>query len=195
MTAVPPRRPDAGRPRDTDPRSRAVRRDRRFSDELAAARRQMPAADVERGTPASPGRTPPRPGARPALPRAEAAPDPAAPPAAPLTSPVPLGALASADPTPPLRAAVRAQPAAVESARAGDARLTLDLGAGALRVDLRADAAGIALTLRPAAPHERAAAAELPALVSALQARGVRVARAEVRGRHPGRGPTGRRAR
>ncbi|WP_242395406.1 hypothetical protein [Anaeromyxobacter oryzisoli] len=104
-------------------------------------------------------------------------------------------ATASAD---ALRAAVRALPAAVEAARvASGGQVTLAFGA-ALGVDLRAAAGGIELTLRPTAALERAAAAELPGLVAALRARGLRVARATVQARSAdpscGRSPA-RRAR
>ncbi|BDG01952.1 hypothetical protein [Anaeromyxobacter oryzae] len=82
-----------------------------------------------------------------------------------------------------LRAGVRALPAAVEAARvAGGDRVALAFGS-ALGVDLRGGAAGLELTLRPAAALERAARAELPGLVAALRARGIRVARATVRSR------------
>jgi hypothetical protein len=75
---------------------------------------------------------------------------------------------------------VRALPPVIEAARLQDgARLALTLG-GALAVDLRGGAAGVEVTLRPAAALGQAAAAELPALVAALRARGVRVARAEL---------------
>jgi hypothetical protein len=91
-------------------------------------------------------------------------------------------AVAAAD---ALRAVVRALPAAIEAARvANGAHLALAFGA-ALGVDLRGTAAGVEVTLRPAAALERAAAAELPALLAALSARGVRVARASVRAAAP----------
>jgi hypothetical protein len=95
-----------------------------------------------------------------------------------------------------LRAAVRALPAAVEAARvAAGSQLALSFGP-ALGVELRAGPGGLELTLRPAAALDRAAAAELPGLVAALRARGLTVARAEVRARTDGRadggGPPGR---
>lgn len=82
-----------------------------------------------------------------------------------------------------LRAAVRAVPPAIAAARVLEgAPLTLSFGP-ALGVDLQRGAGGLEVTLRPAAALERAAAAELPALVAALRARGLRVSRAEVRAR------------
>ena len=91
-----------------------------------------------------------------------------------------------------LRAAVRAAPAAITSSlRAGGAQLALSFGA-ALSLDLRAGSQGLELTLRPAAGLERVTRAELPGLVEALRAQGLRVARAEVRPRAPA---TPRRAR
>lgn len=90
-----------------------------------------------------------------------------------------------------LRAAVRALPAAVEAVRLHQgAQVTLSLGS-ALGVDLRTGAAGVELTLRPAAALDRVVAAELPALVAALRARGVRVGRVEVRSGPGERRPTG----
>ncbi len=71
---------------------------------------------------------------------------------------------------------------------------TLALSFGtALTVDLRAGAQGLELTLHPARALERAARAELPGLVEALRARGLRVARADIRSRVAG--PAGPRAR
>ena len=88
-----------------------------------------------------------------------------------------------------LRAAVRALPPVIQAARLQEGvRLALTLGS-ALGVDLRGGAAGVEVTLRPAAALAHVAAAELPALVAALRARGVRVARAELAsaaGRPPG---------
>lgn len=75
-----------------------------------------------------------------------------------------------------LRAAMRALPPAIEAARLHDGtRLTLALG-GALGVDLRGGPAGVEVTLRPAEALGQVAAAELPALIAAVRARGVRVA-------------------
>jgi hypothetical protein len=89
-----------------------------------------------------------------------------------------------------LRAAVRALPAAVAALPAGS--LALSFGS-ALSVDLRVGAEGLELTLRPTPALERAARAELPGLVEALRARGLRVARADIRSRSAG--ATGPRAR
>jgi len=76
---------------------------------------------------------------------------------------------------------VRALPPAIAAARVREgAPLTLSFGP-ALGVDLRRGAEGLEVTLRPAVALERAAAAELPGLVAALRARGLRVSRAEVR--------------
>jgi hypothetical protein len=90
----------------------------------------------------------------------------------------PLGAGA-----PELSAALRALPLAIDAARVREgAPLSLSLGRS-LDVDLRATAGGVELVLRPEPRLARAAAAELPALVAALRARGVAVARAEIRAR------------
>jgi hypothetical protein len=83
---------------------------------------------------------------------------------------------------PELRAVLRALPVAVEAAatRGGE---TLELAFGrALSVEVRAARGGVEIALRPDAGLSRAAVAELPALLSALRARGVSVLRAEVRG-------------
>jgi hypothetical protein len=86
---------------------------------------------------------------------------------------------------PELRAILRALPVAVETARLQDgAPLELAFGR-ALSVELRAGRAGLEIALRPDASLARAAAAELPALLRALRARGIAIARAEVRGRPP----------
>jgi hypothetical protein len=80
-------------------------------------------------------------------------------------------------------AAVRAVPAAALAFQAqGRAALALDLGP-ALSVELRAAPSGVEIVLRPEGALSRAAAAELPGLVRALRARGVAVARAEVKAR------------
>ena len=84
-----------------------------------------------------------------------------------------------------LRAYVRAAPAIIAaSLRPGGAELALSFGA-ALSLDLRAGAQGMELTLRPGPGLERVTRAELPGLVEALRARGLRVARADVRPRAP----------
>jgi len=97
-----------------------------------------------------------------------------------------------------LRAAVRAFPPAIVATPLRDgAQLALNFGA--LGVELRAGAQGLELALRPAAPLADAARAELPGLVAALRASGIKVARAEVRpwgGRSGGAsGPPPRNAR
>jgi hypothetical protein len=101
----------------------------------------------------------------------------------------PPGRSPSAAPDPPgtteLRAYVRAAPAVIATAlRPGGAELALTFG-GALSLDVRSGAQGLELTLRPASGLERATRAELPGLVDALRARGLRVASAEVRPRAP----------
>lgn len=80
-----------------------------------------------------------------------------------------------------LQAAIRAAPPAIAAAlRQAQPQLALQFGT-ALSVDLRAGAQGLELSLRPSPALERAARAELPGLVEALRARGLRVVRAEVR--------------
>jgi hypothetical protein len=102
----------------------------------------------------------------------------------------------SAEPPGPvgeLRAVVRALPAAIEASRLRDgAPLTLAFGRS-LSVDVRRGAGGIELVLRPDAALARAAEAELPAVVAALRARGLHVARADVLPRAHA-GPAGARA-
>ncbi len=93
---------------------------------------------------------------------------------------------------PELRAIVRMLPVAVEAARVRDGEpLSLALGR-ALSVELRRGAAGLELVLRPDATLQRAAAAELPGLLESLRARGIAVARAEVRSQ-PNGDPAARR--
>lgn len=90
-----------------------------------------------------------------------------------------------------LQAAIRAAPPAIAAAlRQGQPQLALGFGT-ALSIDLRAGAQGLEVSLRPSPALERAARAELPGLVEALRARGLRVARAEVRG-PPGQARTSR---
>lgn len=177
---------------------------RRFDEALQAARGEGRRSEGSRGATARLGERPGSPaGAAP--PAAKPAPArraglaPAAEPREGLPAVVPPGAqggsaTSSGAPSPgplELRAAVRALPAAVEAARLHQgAQVTLTLGA-ALGVDLRTGAAGVELTLRPAAALDRLAAAELPALVAALRARGVRVGRAEVQSGAGERPPTG----
>jgi hypothetical protein len=106
-----------------------------------------------------------------------------------------------AAPTPPLlapdlavselRAVVRALPVAVETFGVRDgAPLSLSFGRS-LEVELRASPRGVELLLRPERRLARACEAELGALVSALAARGVAVARAGVRARSVGAGAQG----
>lgn len=167
---------------------------RRFDEALAAARREGREAASEPGGPRAVARVAPD-ARRPALGPGEAALREAAPASAG-AAPPPWGGEAgpgdgAAAEVVALRAAVRALPATIEAARLHDgARLTLELGS-ALGVDLRAGAAGVELTLRPAAALTGAAAAELPGLVDALRARGVRVVRAEVRSGPGARRPPG----
>lgn len=159
-------------PRRTEPRGR-------FEEALARARR--PAE-----TPGEPPLAGPSPAQRPPV-RApsRAARDESARDAEP--SPPP-GTVAQALPkldAPPgiceLQAAIRSAPVAIAAAaRQAQPQLALQLGS-ALSIDLRAGAQGLELSLRPSASLERAARAELPGLVEALRARGLRVARAEVR--------------
>jgi hypothetical protein len=87
--------------------------------------------------------------------------------------------------SPELRAILRAVPVAVEAGRVGGGAPALELAFGrALSVEIRGGArGGVDLVLRPDAALARSASAELPALVRALRARGVEVARAEVRER------------
>ena len=87
-----------------------------------------------------------------------------------------------------LAAALRALPPAVASARVADGPLALSFGRS-LDVELRSTPAGIELLLRPEAGLARAAEAELPRVIAALRARGVAVARAEVRPQPRRRGP------
>jgi hypothetical protein len=82
-----------------------------------------------------------------------------------------------------LRAAVRALPPAIVASRIADGAqgAQLSLSFGALGVELRAGARGLEIALTSSAPLLGAARAELPGLVEALRARGIRVARADVR--------------
>jgi hypothetical protein len=90
---------------------------------------------------------------------------------------------------PELRALIRTLPVSVDAHRVREgAPLALELGQ-ALSVELRRRPDGLELLLRPDASLVRAAAAELPAVVRALRARGLTVARAEVRARADGGSP------
>jgi hypothetical protein len=82
-----------------------------------------------------------------------------------------------------LRAVVRALPPDIAAVCARDGALTLALGS--LGVDLRSGPHGVEIALRPPPRLARVAAVELPGLVAALRARGITVARAEVRGASP----------
>jgi hypothetical protein len=169
---------------------------RRFDDTLRAARR---AAGRDAGPTAAERDVPSTPLARRTLADAKAqdlagrrdrsraddglepprtAPGAAMPPPPPRLDP----AAAPSD----LRALVRTLPVSVEAARVREgAPLALELGA-ALSVEVRQVRGGLELVLRPDAAVSRAAAAELPAVVRALRARGLAVARAEVRARPQG---------
>jgi hypothetical protein len=96
----------------------------------------------------------------------------------------PAMADASPDPhaTPALAALARALPVAIAAAAREGAPLALSFGRS-LEVELRTSPGGVELVLRPEPRLERAAQAELPRLVDALRARGVGVARAEIRPR------------
>lgn len=98
-----------------------------------------------------------------------------------------VAATAAPEPTPAalpeLRALVRALPVAVDASRLRDgAPLAISFGRS-LDVELRPSPAGLELVLRPEARLARACQAELPGVVAALAARGLAVARAEVRAR------------
>jgi hypothetical protein len=91
--------------------------------------------------------------------------------------------------TPALRALVRALPPAVEASRVREgAPLSLAFGRS-LDVELRASPRGIEVVLRPEPRLARSCADELPRVVAALAARGLTVARAEVRPRPCGARP------
>jgi len=177
----------AGRVDGAEPRVReggAPRR--RFADVLARAGEGR--AGDRAKAPAPKGRTP---GSGPAPPMRRKAPfetdkrpDDSPPGGSPAAGPGPRGSL-EASGAAELRACLRAAPAVIAaSLRPGDAELALSFGA-ALSLDLRSSAQGLELTLRPASGLERVTRAELPGLVEALRARGLRVARAEVRPRAP----------
>ena len=113
----------------------------------------------------------------------------AQPPALPMTQAQPA---ARAEGASELRAIVRTLPVAIEAARVREGEpLSLALGR-ALSVDLRRGATGLEIVLRPDAALQRAAAAELPVLLESLRARGIAVARAEVRSQ-PNGDPAARR--
>jgi hypothetical protein len=160
----------------------------RFTDALRAARRRA-AGEGGRGKTTSEDRRPAATVTRKAA-QAAAAEKEAERGAAGLTADQQLASQVAAEaPVAALRGAVRALPASIEAARLQDgASLSLSCGS-ALGVDLRSGLHGLELTLRPSAALGQAAATELPGLVAALRARGLRVARAEVRAdRHPSGG-------
>lgn len=178
-------------------------RTRRFDDSLRdarrAARRNPSAPPAATDTPAAGGTPAPRrKGAdrddallrdrRDGLRREERKEDLHAPGAAPPAPP--LAALQPPPITvPELRALVRTLPVSVDAHLVRDgAPLALELGQ-ALSVELRRRPEGLELLLRPDASLARAAAADLPAVVRALRARGLTVARAEVRARADGGSP------
>jgi hypothetical protein len=164
----------AARHRRAEPRGR-------FDEVLARARRPAsardePAGGVPHAAPRVPARSPSR--AAPDARRGNEAELGAAAP-----SVVPAMKLATPPGIPELQAALRSAPAAIAAAlREGQPQLALSFGS-ALSIDLRVGAQGLELSLRPSASLEGAARAELPRLLDALRARGLRVARAEVRAR------------
>jgi hypothetical protein len=168
----------------------------RFAELLAAKRSARPPGYARAEVPARAGRAPARPVPPPSkgISAAEAAfgAVPADPPSCGLLSPdLPGAAAPDAPGAAEVRACIRAAPAVLAAGvRPGAAELALTFGS-ALSLDVRSGAQGLELTLRPATGLERTTRAELPGLVDALRARGLRVARAEVRPR----GPTPRRAR
>ncbi len=166
------------------PRSRPSGPHDRFEEVLSRARR----SEGRRAPPAGV-----RPAPRPARMPARAAPGESGEPGRDARPVAPGVALAGPERAPPpgileLQAAVRAAPPAIAAAlREAQPQLALHFGS-ALSIDLRAGAQGLELSLRPSATLERAARAELPGLVEALRAHGLRVARAEIR---PGPGKQG----
>lgn len=175
----------APRPGTAGPGRRDLRgASRRFDEALAAARREGRSAASEPGGPPAAAGVAPGERRAAAVELGEAPLREAASASAGAAAPLRGGEARPDDGAAPevvaLRAGVRALPAVIEAARLHDgAELTLAMGS-ALGVDLRGGADGVELTLRPEAPLARAAAAELPALVDALRARGVRVVRAGV---------------
>jgi hypothetical protein len=197
MTApLASRRPEATNPSEVSAQRRCAAR--RFDDALAVARRRRSTAregprgaagsDASARSPAPQTRQQGfRVGNRRELGGSEAV------VTAALAPEVAFRRAEGAAPVAELRAAVRALPPVIEAAHLREsAQLTLALG-GALGVDLRASAQGLEVTLRPADWLARAAGAELPGLVAALRARGLRVARAEVRPTPRRRNPAGAR--
>ncbi len=95
----------------------------------------------------------------------------------------PVAAARPAEPisTPELRALVRTLPLAIQTFGLADgAPLALSFGRS-LDVELRAVPGGVELVLRPELRLVKAATAELPRVLAALGAKGISVARAEVR--------------
>lgn len=106
-------------------------------------------------------------------------------------STVPAASPAEPVSTPELRALVRTLPLAIQTFGLRDgAPLALSFGRS-LDVELRAVPGGVELVLRPEARLARAAAAELPRVVAALGAKGITVARAEIRSRPAGAAAAG----
>ncbi len=174
LRAFPGRMPVSATPSTSappTPRSARPEPRRRFEEALRRAEAD-PAL-----RPRAPARRPARPLARSLAERRPAAPSAAAALPPPPTPTAPPG-------IPELQAAVRAAPPAIAAAvvAQGTGQLALTFGA-ALSVDLRTGAQGLEVSLRPAPALERAARAELPRLVEALRARGLRVARAAVKAR------------
>jgi len=178
VSATPPSR--AERPEEGARRAEARGR---FEDALARARGQ---ARPDRGGPAG---TPTHAASRPPgnAPPQECPGDPGRPGLASPTVQKPDAPSGICE----LQAALRAAPPAIAAAaRQGAPQLALDFGS-ALSIDLRTGAQGLELSLRPAPALERAARAELPRLVEALRARGLRLARADVRA-NPATSPASR---
>jgi hypothetical protein len=185
----------SGRTEPVEPR--AVPRDDparvRFAELLASMRSArkpgaLDAAGSRARTGHAPGATSPRPVSRKAAIAADGAPD-LRPPDPSSTAPSLPDRHGDGTPDPAgaaeLRACIRAVPPVIAATlRPGAAELALSFGS-ALSLDLRSGAQGLELTLRPASGLERVTRAELPGLVDALRARGLRVARAEVRPRAP----------
>jgi hypothetical protein len=100
--------------------------------------------------------------------------------------PLPAARPPEAVTTPELRALVRTLPLAIQTFGVRDgAPLALSFGRS-LDVEIRPAARGVEVVLRPEPRLARASEAELPGLVAALAAKGIAVARAEVRARGAG---------
>lgn len=190
VTSGTPRARSTGAQR---PPARNAARERRFAEALRAQGRERSSA---RGAQATAGRASAarRAGAdageeallgrRETFREAERAP----PAQAAMAPDARLPRVPEAAPCPPeLRALVRALPPALEASRVREgAPLSLSFGRS-LEVELRPSPGGVEVVLRPEPRLARSCADELPRVVAALAARGVSVARAEVRPR-PGGG-------